>query len=200
MDAVVVCDRAGRLRLEVLDWLNHVVFLAIFDPRRFLTFSAPDNRYMEGPDDADQIQEMLGIPLEAEQLAALALGDPFFLPLTEPSVHLSVDQGALLLDVEGTGAGPRYLVWLDERKRPERMIVVRAHGGGRALSDLQVEYGRYRQIDSVSFPYLIRVVDTGSKGVLEVDYQRILLNEPLGADLFQFTPPAGAMQSTESNP
>ena len=79
------------------------------------------------------------------------------------------------------------------------MFVMRAYGTGGAASDLRVDYGRYREEDSVSFPHLIRVADTGSQGVLEVAYQRVLLNEPLEEGLFQFTPPAGATQITGPN-
>ena len=124
LDAVIACDRHGRLRFEILDLLNHVVFLAIFDPKGFLTYSVSENEYMEGPEDPEQIREMLGIPLQAEELTALALGDPFFLPVSDPIVRISVDQNALLLDVGSSGLGPRYLVWLDENKRPAKMFVM----------------------------------------------------------------------------
>lgn len=199
VDAVIACDRQGRLRLEILDLLNHIVFLAIFHPQGFLTYSASENEYMEGPEDPEQIQEMLGIPFTAEELTALALGDPFFLPVSEPTVRMSVDQNALLLDVEASGPGPRYVVWLDGEKRPAKMFVIRPYSGGRAMGDLEVEYERYRTIDGVSFPHRIRVAVTGSERVLEVDYQKVLFNESLEEDLFRFVPPEGATLSTESN-
>jgi hypothetical protein len=188
LDAVIACDRHGRLRFEILDLLNHVVFLAIFDPE-----------YMEGPGDPEQIREMLGIPLKAEELTALALGDPFFLPVSDPIVRMSVDQNALLLDVESSGPGPRYLVWLDENKRPAKMFVIRPYSGGSTIGDFHVEYGRYRTVEGVSFPHHIRVAVIGSESVLQVDYQKVLLNEPLEEDLFRFVPPEGATQSTGSN-
>ena len=162
LDAVIACDRQGRLRFEILDLLNHVVFLAIFHPQGFLTYSASENEFMEGQEGSEQIRQMLGMPLKAEELTALALGDPFFLPLSDPTVRISVDQNALLLDVEASGPGPRYLVWLDEEKRPAKMFVIRPHSGGRAIGDLQVEYGKYRTIDGISFPHRIRVAATGS--------------------------------------
>jgi len=198
LDAMIACDRHGRLRFEILDWLNHVVFLAIFDPQGFLTYSASENEYIEGPEDPEQIREMLGIPFKAAELTAMALGDPFFLPLRDPIVRISEDQNALLLDVEASGPGPRYLVWLDEKKRPAKMFVIRPYSEGRAIRDLHVEYGRYRTIDGVSFPHRIRVAVTGSERVLQVDYQKVLLNESLQEDLFRFVPPEGATPSTES--
>jgi hypothetical protein len=197
VDAVIACDREGRLRFEVLDWLNHVVFLALFDKKGFLTYSAHENQYREGPDDTAQTQEILGLPLRAEELVAMALGNPFFLSLTDPTIRLSLDQGSLILDAESSSSGPRYLVWLDERGRPERMFVIRSTLGKRAFGDLRVDYGRYRQIGSVSFPHRIRVAATGSQRVLQVDYQTVLLNEPLREDLFRFDPPQDAVKAME---
>jgi hypothetical protein len=195
LDAVIVCDRDGRLRFEVLDWLNHVVFLALFDKNGFLTYSVPDNRYVDGPDEPAHIQAILGIPLTAEEMVALALGDPFFLSITDPILSVSVDQGALLLEAESPSLGPRYRVWLDERRRPERMSVMRSYQGMGAIGDLGVDYGKYRRVGSVVFPHRIRVVAAASKRVLQVDYQRVLLNESLEEDLFAFEPPAGAAKS-----
>ncbi len=197
LDAVIACDRQGRLRFEVLDWLNHVVFLALFDRQGFVTYSAPENEYAEGPDEPARIEEILGIPLKAEELAALALGDPFLLPVTDPTLRLTVDRGALLLDVESSSLGPRYLVWLDEGTRPERVFVMRPRQGREGIGDLQVDYGRYRKSDAVDFPYRIRVTATGLQDVLQVDYQRILLNESLDEGLFSFTPPTGATNVTQ---
>jgi len=197
LDAVIACDRDGRLRFEVLDWLNHVVLLVLFDQNGFLTYSVPDNQYADGPDDPARIQEIIGIPLTAEELAALALGDPFFLSITDPIISVSVDQGALLLDAEQPSLGPRYQVWLDERRRPERMFVIRPYQGRRAVGDLRVDYGRYRRVGSVVFPHRIRVAATASQRVLQVDYERVLLNEALEEGLFEFEPPAGAVRSIQ---
>jgi hypothetical protein len=199
LDAVIVCDRGrGRLRFEVEDLLNHVVFLALFDPEGFLTYSAADNEYRQGPDGAAGIQGMVGIPLDPEQLSALATGDPFFLSIRSPTVRASMDGDALLLDVEPLGTGPRYLVWLDEARRPRRVLVIRSPENGRTVGNLQVDYGRYRKLEAVSFPHRIRVADTGSARFFQVDYQKVLLNKPLEEGLFRFVPPAGASR-TESD-
>ena len=196
LDAVIACDREGRLRFEVLDWLNHVIFLALFDKEGFLIYSAHENQYVEGPDDTVRIREILGLPLKAEELVDLASGNPFFLPMTEPVFRISVDQGVLLLDAESP-SGPRYLVWLDEQRRPKQMFLMQPPQGQSTVGDLRVDYGRYRQIDSVSFPHRIRVAATGLQRVLQVDYRRVLLNESLAEDLFQFAPPAGATRAVE---
>jgi hypothetical protein len=199
LDTMIACDRQGRMRFEVLDLLNHVAFLAVFGPQGFLTYTPAENEYLQGPENSEQIREMLGIPLRAEELTALALGDPFFLPLSDPTVRISVDQNALLLDVESSGPGPRYLVWLDENKRPAKMFVIRPYGGGRAIGDLHVEYGRYRTVEGVSFPHRIHVTATGVGRELRVDYDKVLLNVSLDDDLFQFVPPEGATRSTGWN-
>ena len=77
------------------------------------------------------------------------------------------------------------------------MFVIRPYQGRRAVGDLQVDYGRYRRVGSVVFPHRIRVAATASQRVLQVDYQRVLLNESLEEDLFEFEPPAGAARSMQ---
>jgi hypothetical protein len=192
LDAVIACDGTGRLRFEVLDWLDHVMFLALFDGGGFLTYSVPDNHYVEGPDDPAEIQKILGIPLQAEELVALALGNPFFVSMTDPELRINIDQGVLLLDAGQPAGGERFMVWLDERRRPERTIAIRPNQGGRAVRSVEVSFGRYREIDSHVFPHRIRVTGVGSPSMFEVDYQKVILNEPLAEDLFQFVPPADA--------
>lgn len=195
LDAVIVCDRRGRLRLEVHDWLNHVVFLALFRPDGFLTYSPAENEYREGPNETGRIQEILGIPLQAEQLAALALGDPLFMPLEEPILRASLDGDALLLDIEVPGVGPRALLWLDEERNTRRVFVIPSPNRAGSGWNLQVDYGRHRKVDAVPFPHQIRIATADASRFLQVDYQRVLLNQPLEEDLFRFVPPAGATKS-----
>jgi hypothetical protein len=77
------------------------------------------------------------------------------------------------------------------------MFVMRPYQGRGSLGDLGVDYGRYRRVGSVVFAHRIRVAATTSKRVLQVDYQRVLLNESLEEDLFEFEPPAGAAKSMQ---
>ncbi len=193
-DAVIASDRSGRLRFEALDLMDHVVFLALFSRDGFLTYSVPDNLYVKGPDDPHRIGRTLGIPLNAEGLSALVLGDPFFLPLEQPVVHLCRDRDALLLDVEGAHGGPRFLVWLDGEKRPKRVILVRDAADEEPGLQIQVDLSRYRSVDSVSFPFRLRVSEPGTTHLFEIDYRGIRLNEPLGEDLFRFVPPPDALE------
>jgi hypothetical protein len=77
------------------------------------------------------------------------------------------------------------------------MFIMRSYRGMRGIGDLRVEYGRYRQVGPVVFPHRIRVAAAASKRFLQVDYQRVLLNESLEEDLFEFEPPAGAARSMQ---
>ena len=77
------------------------------------------------------------------------------------------------------------------------MFVIRPYQGRRAVGDLRVDYGRYRRVGSVVFPHRIRVAATASQRVLQVDYQRVLLNESLEEDLFEFEPPEDAVRSMQ---
>lgn len=194
-DAVLAFDRGGRVRLEALDFLGHVVFLGLFGPGGYLTYAVSENRFARGAASPEELRRFLGVALGPAELAALALGSPFFLPLEDPDARVSVDEGRVLLDVEGAGGGVRYLVWLDDAERPRKVLLMNPPAGTGLRTDIEVEFGRYREIDAIPFPFRIRV--TADQGrFFEVDYDRVLLNDPLSDDLFDFTPPADAEEMT----
>ena len=100
LDAVIICDRKGRLRLEVLDFLDHVIFLVLLRNDRFLIYSVPENSYLEEPADSEQFRKTLGIPLSGKELIALLLGSSMFSPVTSPRVGIVPTEEALMLHVE----------------------------------------------------------------------------------------------------
>jgi hypothetical protein len=196
LDAVIACDRSGHLRFEVLGFMDHVVFLALFQRENLLTYSVSDNTVREGPHDPEQIRDLLGIALDPDQLIALTLGSPFFVPLDAPEVSLSQDRNAILLDVEQVSKGLRYLVWVDAQRRPRRCMLLRQNKSGRTACDVQVDFDRYRSVDSFVFPLRVRVTGVGTGRFFELDYQSILLNRTLPEDLFRFQAPVDAERMT----
>ncbi|MEW6441333.1 MAG: DUF4292 domain-containing protein [bacterium] len=195
-EGVVACSRKGALRLEVLDFWDHVVFLAILRGGLLSTYSVGDKTYFQGPAGPAELKRFLGIPLEGQDLINLILGDPFFVPMDEPRLRLSNDNGNLLLDAEDEPRRVRYLTWLDrDDKRALRSYLVRSDPAGGTLS-LQVSYGRHREVGSSDFPFRIRVADSANQEVLSVEYESIELDRALDERLFEFTPPADSERVT----
>lgn len=196
LGGVIACSRDGYLRFEILDFWDHVVFLAILRREVFLTYSVADNEYFEGPADPAQLEKVLGIPLRGAVLLELMLGNPFFVAMENPRLHVSSDEEGLVLDAEDLALGLRYLVWVDPLNRPFRSVLVRSPSGGDPAGNLQVAFERYREIDSFQFPFRIRVSDTGNQEVLAIDYESVTLGGDFREELFQFTPPPDAERVT----
>ena len=192
LDAVIICDRKGRLRLEVLDFLDHVIFLVLMRNDRFLIYSVPENQYMEEPADSEQFRKTLGIPLSGKDLIALLLGSPVFSPITSPRVGIVSTEEAIMLRAEQASEGRSYMIWLDGLRRPWRTILVREQGEGQAPVVVQADFSDYREGASPAFPWSIRVSEAASQEFLEMEYESVVLNQPVEEDLFDFDPPEDA--------
>ena len=53
LEALIACERATRLRMEVTDFLNHVVFLLILREGRLAAFSLKEGLVVEDTSDSD---------------------------------------------------------------------------------------------------------------------------------------------------
>ncbi len=189
LEAVIACDRAGRLRLEIMDFLDRVSFLAVFREGEYLIYSVPDNQFLEGFDERERLRKILGVPLKIQELISLACGCPFFIPMEDPELHISHDKGSLVLKAEQKSRGLCYTVRLDTQRRPEKVILTSRDPKGGALPDIHIDFGRYQQVDSIVFPFFIKMKGKGGNHFFELDYQEISFNNTLHKKLFQFISP-----------
>jgi len=191
LDALIACDREGRLRLEVMDFLGHVLFLALIRDGTFAAYSITENQYLEKPADPETLQEVVGVATGWEGLIALALGSPIFIPMESPSLRIGQDHGLLILDAEDPTVGLHYRIRLDAQGRPTQSKCVSTRAG---LEErvMQVDFERYQGVNHIAFPFRILVKDETGQRSLSVRYQDIFLNETLDEDLFRFVPPASA--------
>ena len=192
LEAVIACDRKGRLRFEVLDFLGHVVFLALIRDDGFFAYSVSENRYLAEPAEGGALREILGVSLKARELIDLILGSPFFVALESPKLSVEKDRTAILLSAVQEDRGFHYRIRVDRQGRPVQSVLFRKPGNGVHARGLQVDFGHYRQVGDLDFPFRIRVAETPGKESFEIAYQEIVLNEDLQADLFRFVPPEDA--------
>jgi hypothetical protein len=196
LDALVVCEHPGRLRVEALDFLDHVVFVCILQGGEFLAYFVSENRVVRKPAVPSVIEEYVGVPLEGDELAALVLGSPFFVPLVSPNLETRREESGLVLTATSPERGVRYEVRLDAQRRPVQSVLrwdPRSGAGGGAL---QVDFSEYRRAGTLDFPFRVRVSDVERGDHFSVHYQQVTLNPVLDEQVFHFVPPADA-QGTE---
>lgn len=192
LEAVIACDRKERLRFEALDFLGHVVFLALIREDGFFAYSVSENRYLAEPVEGAALREILGVSLKASELIAMILGSPFFVPLESPELSVEKDRTAILLNAAQEDGGLHYRIRVDRQGRPVQSVLFRKPGKGVNPRGLQVEFGRYRRVGNHDFPFRIRAAEIPGKESFEIAFQEIVLNEDLQADLFRFVPPEDA--------
>lgn len=188
-DADIACSSEGFCRLEGLDLWGHLSFLAILREGTLTVYWAADRAYSRDPADAEHLEKILGLPVNGSELIELLLGNPVFKNLCEPEARVSQDPKGLVLEA-WDATGLRYVIWLDPYRRPVRS---RLEGVG-PLAGVDVAFDRYRQVGRAAFPGRIRVFHGEAREVLSLTYEDVSLGEPLGPELFEFTPPEGSEQ------
>lgn len=191
-DATLLCERPARVRLEVTDFLDHLIFLVLIRNDLLMTYSVPENLFARGRAVPEQVQAFLGVPLDVEDLVSLILGSPFFVPLKSPELDVSFDGGMVLLKATELARGLSYKVRVDRYWRPVESLLEQKCPGKGMRQRIRVEFQKYRQIDSLDFPFRIRVTDERSGWYSVIHFQSLSLNPDLPEDLFEFTPPKDA--------
>ena len=192
MDATLVCERPGNLRFEVTDFFDHVLFLAVIQKEYLTAYNVPENLYFQGQALPARIETLLGIPLRVDELTPMILGSPFILPLNNPVLSISLDQGMALLHMAEPSEGFSCKIRVDRKGQPiESTIEKRNIRNGETVRIL-VTFQKYKLKNTIEFPFRIRVTDEKSGWYFQIDYHEITLNRKIQKDLFMFTPPAGA--------
>jgi len=183
LEALIACDRTGRLRLEVMDFLDRILFLVIYKEGRYEAYSMVES---------EQIQELLGVPIRIKELVDLALANPFFICLKDleaPQLSVQSEKGSFFLKVEEPDTGVEHLIWFnDDHQRPQRIRINRTSPGTGFSEKIQVDFDDYQESGSLIFPYYIRVTDLERVDFFEINYRKLDFNAELPEALFTLAP------------
>ena len=189
VEEIVVLQKPGSLRLETVDFWGQTIFVWIVHRGEWLAFSVPDNLFLKGQSAIDKIREFIGFAWDPEIMVRFLEGDPFYLGIQQPTVHISRDEGYFLLDVEDKNAQIRYLVWVGEGDLPVRSLLVAAPADSQYTEGIQVDYDNYKTINGVVLPFAFVAAGPHQESVLTVEYRSLLLNSSLEDTVFDFQPP-----------
>jgi hypothetical protein len=189
VEEIVVLKKPGSLRVETVDFWGQTIFIWIVHKGEWITFDAPDNRYTRGQSAIDVIHKFIGFAWNPEVMVNLLAGDPLYAGITQPEVHISRDEGYVLLDVEDKNNHMRYLVWVGDGALPARSLLVTAPANSPYSAGIQIEYSHYNLINGINFPFSFVVsVPCQDSGVI-IDYESLSLNCSLEEEIFNFQPP-----------
>ena len=189
----MLVERVGNLRFEAeVSLQGTVAALAVHD-NTFVFVDHQKKTFRQGPATPGNVASLIRIPLPAQAVAAILLGDVFFL---EGSKALDVgwDRGADVLHLQ-TPDGDELWVSLH---RPAPLVAawdVVAVAGQPAFARARwcVSYEDLQHSDGQSFPGFIRFAEPGrdfDDGV-EIKVRDRIVNPLFPADAFLLAPPPG---------
>jgi hypothetical protein len=189
----MLVERGGNLRFEAeVSLQGTVAALAVHDGV-FVFVDHQKKTFRLGPATPGDVASLIRIPLPAEAVAAILLGD-VFLPEGIKALEVGWDRGADVLHLQ-TPDGAQLWVSL---RRPAPLLAawdVVAVAGQPAFAPARwrVSYQDLQRIGGQSFPALIRFAEMGrdfDDGV-EIKVRDRIVNPSFPTDAFLLTPPPG---------
>jgi hypothetical protein len=189
----MLVERAGNLRFEAeVSLQGTVAALAVHDGA-FVFVDHQKKTFRQGLATPNDVASLIRIPLPAQAVAAIVLGDVFF-PEGSKALDVGWEGGADVLHLQ-TPDGAELWVSL---RRPEPAVaaweVVAVVGRPvSTLSRWRVSYEDVQRSEGQSFPGLIRFAEPGrdfDDGV-EIKVRDRIVNPTLPTDAFLLAPPPG---------
>jgi hypothetical protein len=189
----MLVERAGNLRFEAEVSLQGTVAVLAVHEGSFVFVDHQKKTFRQGLATPSDVASLIRIPLPAEAVAAILLGD-VFLPEGSKALDVGWDRGADVLHLQ-TPDGDELWVSL---RRPAPLVAawdVVAVSGQPAFARARwrVSYEDLQRIDGHSFPKLIRFAEPGrdfDDGV-EIKVRDRIVNPSFPADAFLLAPPPG---------
>lgn len=182
---VVVVRAPASARIDVMNPFG-VSYTVATDGKQLSAFDRRKNVFYHGKAEPDRFRHFIGIPLGANELAALLRGLPPALGESRWAAVQAVEGGWLLQRRLG-GGGKQEVVVEASSFVPLRVKI----SGDRDRHDVEVKYSDYRDVSGVVVPHRIEVsFRDGSH--LELVYKSVQRDVALNEEAFRIDRPAGS--------
>ena len=180
----VVVALPDRARVEALTPLGTTALVATLRAGELRAHSPVRHEYWTGRATREALGRLLTVPVPPEPLLRLLAGLPP-LPLRAQDPRLRVTPDGAAVRVESVDGEYWQRLWI-EGDDPE---VARGEMGSASEALFTFAFADRRPTDGRSFPFDIRVEESGSRSRLQVRYEQVQLNLPADPDLFHLPPP-----------
>jgi len=182
LQAIVVAP-PDRARLETLSPIGTTLLVLTIRGDDLRVHSLIRHEYGEGRATRETLGRLAKVPLPPEPLVRLLAGlPPLPLRLDDPRVRTSRGPGTVQVDsVDGA-------FWQQLWTGPDGSV---DHGvlGDATGPLLRFQFADRQALEHTSFPFEIRLEETTASATLIIRYQKVRLNLPVEADLFELPRP-----------
>jgi hypothetical protein len=162
----------------------------IADAAQVSIYYPGEGAFFQGPATAATLARVLGLPLDAEEVAPLLLGYPRPPPAQRISaLYLQADEGMHLMRFLGVGGWLVRDVWVDPDQWLPRRVVGYAQQG---LATVDIAYSDFRFLEETfAAPHALAIWLPQVETEVRVQFLTIELNPDLAPAVFHLPPPAG---------
>jgi hypothetical protein len=185
---VLVAERPGRLRVEVLGLFDQALAVLTTDGERFELFRAADLSFEEGPLRPELLWEEAHIALRPEEAIALLLGAPLPEPGLVPVRASGARDGTVEVVLGRPGGPERRRLGFDAQGRLSRIEVLHPDGEVEWIA----AFGGYTPVAGVPFAHEISLYVAAGETRAEIRLRDVELNPELPPGIFSVRPPRSA--------
>ena len=182
---VIVVALPDRARLEALSPLGTAVLLLAIRGDGLTMYAPTRHEYGVGRATRETLGRLARVPVPPGPLLRLLVGLPP-LPIRpgDPRVQLAVEAAAIRVE---SVDGP---FWQRVWSSPDGMAPERGELGEAGGLLLTFEFGEWRRLNGVLFPFAVHLDEATAGTRLAIQYETVRLNEPVEAGLFELPQPA----------
>lgn len=183
-------QRPTPLRLDIIGILGQPAMTLVADKQRLAVYYPQQGIVVQGPATAANLMRFTGLPLDAEEVAHLLVGDVH--PVSsqaEADILVQHDHGAYLVRFLKQSGELFQDVWIEpDQGLASRVVRYTAH----ASPVVDVSYADFRRLtEDVWFPFQVVVWLPRVETELRLQFLTVDLNPDLPHTVFELSPPTG---------
>lgn len=167
-----------HFRLEVLSPFGALAVVAC-DGRDLAVYARRESRIYRGPASAESVEAYTAVPVTVRDTVTILLGLP---PerAADGTASVASDEAAAAVRLTVPLVEDRQLIWF----APDTLLPVASETGLPDGRRLRAEFGDYRDLDGIAFPYRIEMRALPGDHVVRVRYSSPSLNADIADRLF----------------
>jgi outer membrane lipoprotein-sorting protein len=184
--------RPARLRLDTLSLFGQPVMSLVADAIQATIYYPAEGAFFQGPATAGTFARVVGLPLDAEEIAPLLMGYMRPAPTQQvAAIYLQADDSMFILRFLDGEGGLIQDAWVDPDQWLTRRVLRYTQGG---LAIVDIVYSDVRLLtETFPAPHALAIWLPQAETEVRIQFLTVDLNPALSPAVFHLSPPAGML-------